>query len=548
MVSPLVDLQTRINSNTLTTAQQAAFSEALTVIIPGFPTPGDDGGIADTIPEAVLARDWMAVLYAVVAEGGGGGSGVLPTNQTVWYIDPVNGSNSNDGLTSGTALKTAAYLGSLWRGTAGGGRPELDPATGTTITVNLLNDLPASDPISVLLDVDLAGGMSLVFVGAQKTPAKTSTLTTASTFARTNAGGQQTFTDAGVADFHTFIGTAMLMKSTTAPRQGVAWLVGPDPGSSATGTSSVFYTPQTSGTASVPTIVQPTATDGYTLQAPTVAYLGSGFTTRQFPQQAQSGTTALASVLFYELHFPIPSDPNVNVTFAAMPSVLYTFQECQIDQGCTLQAGAQCSFVNCLSFHSTGYVVDAGGLLELFAGAASNGTSSGGPSVECVAGGAIAADLDFAQISAGESLSALGGLLEIGNVSHWGTSSQCVLATDGGQVIQAPIFGSTSIVYGSDGGTFVSVGAGTPFGGARYIYSQTGSGTPAADQFKSTNSSFLLGRGPSTSAWGISTSTGLAVGATTCTIANLDAAIGAGTGFGSQAVDPATMSYLGVNA
>ena len=546
----LDDLKNRINSNTLTALQQAALATALTVISPAFLGPDESASVL-SVNEEPLAREWMAVLYTINSEGTGGGSGVLPTNQTVWHINPLTGNDLNDGLTAPTALATVAQLALRWKGVGGGGRPQLSPSVGTTITIFVDADLPASDPIAPLLDVDLSAGMSLNFVGAAKPPAKTSTFTAASTFARTLADGQQTFTDASVADFNAFIGTAMLINCTAGPRLSVAWLVGPDPGASATGTSSVFYTPQVQGTPSVPTIVQPLAADGYTLSAPTVAFLGSGFTTRQFPQQPQTGAAFGANVTFYRLHFPIPGDANDTALLTGMNGVGYFFQECQLDETLTIDgASSSATFTNCLAFHSGGYIANGGATLELFAGAASLGTTVGGPLVNVTTDAVMIVDADFALISMNNAFTAsFGGVLELGNASHWGTTAGASLvAVDSGVAVLNPLTQATSVLYGTDGGQFAIVGAGTNNGQSRLTYHQTGSGTPAADQFKSTNVAFLLGRGPSTSAWGVSTTTGLAVGATTNTIAHLDAAIGAGTGFGSNAVDPASMSYLAVAA
>lgn len=545
----LADLQARIASNTLTALQQAALTTALAAIVPTFPNPDESASIVSVLEEP-LAREWIAALYTINGEGVAMSG--LPTNQTAWHVNATTGSDTNDGLTAGTAVKTVAQIALRWKGTAGGGRPQLSPSTGTQITIFIDSDLPNSDPLSVLLDVDLAPGMTLLFQGFAKVATKVGSMTTASTFARTHAGGQQTFTDATVANFGVFVGggatPAMLITDTTAPRGSVAWLVGPDPGASATATSSVFYTAQTPGTISVPTIVQPLAADGYTLTALASANIGNGFNTRQFPQNAQSGLSISSTVIFYRIHFPLQGDVNDTCDIGGNPEVFYAFQECQNDLPFIVTADGFVTFINCLEFHTVGSQARAGGVLEYISGASSNGTnaSSGAPS--CIEGGTLVMDCDVAVLAVSGAIICNGGELSLGNVSHWGTSSSCVVAQFGANVVQNPILQATSVLYGSDGGDFVAVGAGTAFGPAKYTYSQTGSGTPAADQFKSTNTAFLLGRAPSTSSWGISATTGLAVGATTNTIAHLDAAIGAGTGFGSTAVDPATMSTLSVAA
>lgn len=545
----LTDLKNRINSNTLTAAQQAALSAALTVINPVFPSPDETSAIVDNLEEPA-AREWMATLYTINAEFGGAPA-VLPTQQTVWHVNALTGNNANNGLTAGTAIQSFAYLASLWKGVGGGARPQLNPSVGTTITIFVDSVMPSSDPVAPLLDVDLAPAMTLLFQGQTNiVPNVTSVLTTASTFARTSAGGKQTFTDATIANFATpLLAGALLMVDTTAPRGSVAWLVGPDPGPSATGTSTAFYTPQTPGVVATPTAVQPLAADGYTLSQLTTCNIGSGFQTRMFPQNPQVGGALGSLVVFYRLHFALPGSAD-NVTFHDSTGIAYVFQECQRDIPVIAAAGAGVLSFNCLDFHNAGGIAQAGGTLEYFAGGASNGTNAGGPSVVAEQGGVCVADLDFALVAMAGNFFAQGGLVELGNVSHWGTSAggQIIVATDGGEVVLNPLLQATSVAYGTDGGTFCSIGAGTSFGPGKCTYSQTGSGTPCADQFKSTNVAFLLGRGPSTSAWGTSTTTGLAVGSTTCTIAHMDAAIGAGTGFGSNAVDPATMSYFGVAA
>ncbi len=67
------------------------------------------------------------------------------SNETtlVWYIDPINGSDTNDGLSSGSALKTHSELERRWG-------PEF-PLLFSTFSahVNILGNLPASDPISI---------------------------------------------------------------------------------------------------------------------------------------------------------------------------------------------------------------------------------------------------------------------------------------------------------------------------------------------------------------------------------------------------------------
>lgn len=66
--------------------------------------------------------------------------------QTVWVVDPVAGFDENDGLTAGTALKTAAELRRRVNG--GTGVPWRISAD-TSIT--FLNDVPAADPLDLVI-------------------------------------------------------------------------------------------------------------------------------------------------------------------------------------------------------------------------------------------------------------------------------------------------------------------------------------------------------------------------------------------------------------
>ncbi len=72
MSAPLVNLQNAINTNTLTSLQQAALSQALSVIIPLFP-PIDETAVSNPPPDEFIAREWIAALYALQSEGSGGG-------------------------------------------------------------------------------------------------------------------------------------------------------------------------------------------------------------------------------------------------------------------------------------------------------------------------------------------------------------------------------------------------------------------------------------------------------------------------------------------
>jgi hypothetical protein len=538
MVSALQDLSNRIATNTLTGAQQGALTTALAAIIPFFPST-DDTAVAVPIQEDIpLSREWISALYSLVATAASGGTTLLPTQQPAWFLNFSTGSDSNDGLTAGTPLKTAAALANLWKGVSGGGRPVLSPNVGTTITITIQANTPTTDPISVLLDVDLAQGISLIFVGGLSSSTAPSTLTTASAFARTAAAGQQTITDVTVPNFGVQVGVSMLFRDTTT--NAVAWLYGPDPGPSATGFLTIPYAPQTPGGAYAP--AAPTAIaagNTYTLSAPIVCSLGQGFVTRSFPQLGASASNA--QVFFYRLHFIVPFAGQS--VFIQSPTASYTFQECQTDCGIEVFSGTV-AFVNSFSFHNLGLAAVGGAAtLECLFGGGCSGTVQS--NVSAINGAFALVDGDFLLFSNVAYTASAGGTVEIGNAGFW-TNGSAPTALEVFNALAAinRFFQATSILYGQDGGVGVivkgSAGPGT------VLYRDDSSGTPAANQFQLTHQTFTLG--DYTSPFGVTTATAAYVGPTTGTMAHLDAALGAGTGFGGRAVDNSTMSTFRIAA
>lgn len=95
-------------------------------------------------------------------------------NQATWFIDPQNGSDANDGETPMTALATHAELERRWAG--GTLLPPVDPGLGfPQVTVTLLGDLPASDPINVTVTLDRE--VSLLYFGGVANTVRTGSFT-----------------------------------------------------------------------------------------------------------------------------------------------------------------------------------------------------------------------------------------------------------------------------------------------------------------------------------------------------------------------------------
>lgn len=511
----LTDLQTRIRSNTLTGPQQRALGDALDALIPTFPSPDElAGGIPNTEP--ILARDWIAPLYALSAEGS---TDVLPTTVIAWWIDFLTGDDNNPG-TALLPLKTIGALATLWRGTAGGGRPVLDPATGTTVTVHLESDFPDSDPLSQILDVDITDGNALIIVGAA-TVNHTGILATANTWARTVANGQVRITDGAVADFGAFIGVSTLVHDVTTG--AIAWLYGPDTGSSATGTCTPGYSAQTAG--SFPSIVQTNfvVANAYTLASlPTVA-VGQGFVTRSFPQEGNNG----AQVFVYRLHLGNPPS-NPQAVFQS-PTCGYALQECQYDLQLEPALGAVV-LANCFGYH-TSVLPQASGSVELLAGGLQG--QSGGL-VRAALGGLAIIDQDFAMQSDTPYSVGIDSSMIIGDAGFWTNGAATrALECSGGILLHNPLFGAEGVFYGTDGGTVCTLPRGNGAGAV-----VLDSGVTAVNQFACSHSNFTCGG--QTSTYGFDQAAGTFTGPTTCTFAHLDAALAAGTGFGGSAVDPQT--------
>ena len=517
MTTALEDLQNRINSNTLTVAQQAAFNEALTAIVPTFPTIDEISRSNGQIDQP-LSRAWMAVLYAVQSEGASGM--VSPTRQIVWHINANTGNNANDGLTSGTAIKSAAYLASLWRGTVGGGRPLLNPATGTTITIVLDSAIPDTDPLSVLLDVDLVSGMNLVFEGSA-TAEHAGAMATASTYARTSAGGQQKITDGTIADYAPIVGNASLCIDTTTG--GVGWLYGPFGSSSATGIVSRMYTAQSAGVLTTPTVIDPAGGDRYTLNNPTLATLGNGFITRQFPGDA-AGTSF---VIFFRVHFAATASAQ---SLLQSPTVGYFFQECQTDAEIQATNSQLCATINCFGFQASYIAAGGATVFENFAGAIQGDVSN---SALCNSGAVLTADGDFVVCSDNGYQATNGGTLALGNCARFcnGAATGELFDLANGSVAEViDLAQGSHVLYGVDGGS--------AFDCAEEDSAVTYGGT-AVGSFDSTSTAFEVGKAL-TSAFSFKQADGTFVGPTTNTFAHLDAVQGAGTGFGGNLVEPAS--------
>lgn len=521
MNAALDDLRTRILANTLTAGQQTLLANALAVISPTFPRVDEIATAVPGINMPEIQDAWVAPLFAIAIAGGS--SQLDPRSVTQWYVSTATGSDSNSGTAPQSPLKTFAALGAIWRGAQpGGGRATLTPISGTSVTVFLLDAHDPTDPLAPILDVDLNASAALIIQGHTLDPVHSGTFTSVSAFARTSAGGNVAVTDATVANFGALFGLMIQDETTNA----VGWVVGPDGSASATGQASIAYSPQTAGELASLTQTNLATGNTYIVNPLFTCSLGSGFTTRSFP-----ATDGLGSqVFFYRLAVEQPNFGDAAIL--ASPGVSYVFQECSIETD-AIQAldGAQVLFLNTLSVHAS-ISAGAGALVEgLFGGGVVGG------SLIAQAAGTVFADADFLVSGSGGFQCFNGGTLSLGAVAHFGTGP--ALVAQGGLVDQAANISGLAILYGTCGATAIEAIA-NGGGPATILYANDSSGTPAANAFKLSNGVIALGKPANVNGFGFNATTGLFVGPTATTIAHLDAALGAGTGFGGAAIDPAT--------
>jgi hypothetical protein len=471
-----------------------------------------------------LALQDGGALQAFGVQNIGPGTGPNPaTSQLVWFVDYVNGSNSNSGLTATSAVKTAAEIKRRWTGGVAGARVQLPAAT---ITITVLTSAPdTTDPWSVLLDVDQAGPGQLIFQGAPLAPLHTGTISTVTSFARTSANGQITITDTTVPNWGAFPIPSLLVD--TQAGTGVGWLYEPQTGSSANGIVSPLRALATAGTAADGGQIAINAGDAYQLVPLVSIYMGSGATYRTFP--ATGTGQAVCSVR--RLHI------TTSTTFE--PMQLHPqdyagifFQECQIDAGSALADLA--ILQNCWSTHFIEAFGSNISLPQFLAGGTYNTLT--------VSTGYTIVDRDFVfDTGANGGLAVSFGrgescFLRIGQASTWGLAT-AFTAVAGNSVRIAGLNAGGDVFYGK-------VGSGNPiFGVTDNAFLQGyGSGSNLTTALNFDSSTFTINA--QSSGFGFNTSTGAYVGPTTYTVAHVDASLGAGTGFGGFAIDPRTGAYV----
>lgn len=196
-------------------------------------------------PNSTLSTDG----YNVIAPTSGSGKWVRQTyghelwrNQSTWYIDPLSGSEENDGLTSSTPIKTFQEL-----------NRRLDGVINTTINITILNDITETSP---KLNVRTAKPGIFVNVFGTRTTVRTSTLTSAGTNATPASNLAPSITDTSVVSWTSEVGK--FVEITSGAQTGAICQILKDTGSGtarttpwmiASGVSAAVTTPPDSGSA-----------------------------------------------------------------------------------------------------------------------------------------------------------------------------------------------------------------------------------------------------------------------------------------------------------
>lgn len=156
------------------------------------------------------------------------------SSQSRWYIDAVNGNDSNSGSSAIAALKTHGELARRW---GKGGRiypPYVPEKFCRPIYVHILSDLPSSDVVNV--DIVLGPDVSLFYIGGVAEVLGTGTFTSITTENRaTNQAFQLRDSSVAAGFWSTVIGHRV--RVTTGARQNSICWVAKDLGSSTCRTS-----------------------------------------------------------------------------------------------------------------------------------------------------------------------------------------------------------------------------------------------------------------------------------------------------------------------
>jgi len=240
-------------------------------------------------PEIDLA---IARANAALSGGSSGGS-VAPVIAPAFVVDPINGNDVTGTGLPGNPVKTAARLYAIWSGVAGN-KPTMIP-TGGVCTVTFTSAPPTTDPIGILANVFVQGG--LIIKAPASTVAAADTILAITHVLNRGQGTAQpwTITGTGIANYTPFINS--MMKNIT--RGTIEWIPATDP---VAGVSNARLTQNFNALAApsffaVPVIgAAPQAGDSYQILTLPTAVFGADTYTQGVPNQ-------FGEVVFYGWDF-----------------------------------------------------------------------------------------------------------------------------------------------------------------------------------------------------------------------------------------------------
>lgn len=467
-------------------------------------------------------------------------------SQTHWEVNYATGNNNNDGLTSGTALADVGEIRRRWNGGVSGVRPTLP---GIDILINITNNAPDfTDPLSVLWDVNAEPGCSIVIDGQVTTKRAGQISSVPNPFARTPTG-QQTVTDAGVADWTADVDQPLVDTTSGA----WSWVVK----GGAAGTLAASRAQVTAGFASAAGIINGglgaaavANADNYDIATMPTCYFGVDGTFRMQPGSTDAGGNGIATVLVRHLH---GKSQNVNDVLqvhgnGTFPEVTATggwvvFAECIMEQSRVAYDGtclANCAGTgsNNLNFTQIQTIVADFGALML----------SGYQRHDLYPGNQAVIDQDLHLLRASVSIIPRGvyGQINIGNVGVYSTNAHsaitCFIGSNFAKFLFGPEYEAQGIFYGTTNGQpIVSVPLGVI--GGSFVAQLSAANTFVFDGGGA--ATFTLGG--LTTGFAIVAATGQPLGPRNLTVTLLDTAQGGG-GFGGLATQPASGNFIQVSA
>ena len=450
---------------------------------------------------------------------GSGASGFVPAalSQSVWYVSPATGNDSNTGSSAGQPLKTVSQLRTRWgQGTTLAGDPNAYP----TVTVNLLDNVPSTDPLQ-LSNFYLGPGGVLVFRG-QRTTVHTGSITAVTQINRaTNT--PTSITDGALANGAWAAWVGKRLRIVGGPRDGATAFVVKDLGGKSARVSPFNIINPDPGI-EVSTLVQAQVGDTYVVEDLTEVYVDE----MSVLASSQGGVNVAIFVTFVDCY--LRGD-----FFLALGSRDFTtlFQGCRFESCLLVSAAVDAASVGC--GYDNAFLVWGGQLTVNACGVREAGLGLGS-AVEL--GGRVLSNFDTlyqaTSMSVGES-----SVFQVGNSGFFDSPStplQIGGPTEGAGYLIVTAYGGAGGpgLYGS-GNTSAGV---TLESGGKMFYDAAA----VANLTLTGASDFTVGG--QTSAFAFDETTNAWTTARTCTWAHLAATI-AGGGFAGAAVQPNRDSLIG---